>query len=169
MTWQLSHRADARALPLADRHYNRQKIGTPQFVPPGSCFVLLAVDGGSLWVTSWPRSEYVQHSWPGAWMNSLFRRETTPVLASELIREAVAGTRWFYGAPPSLGMLTFIDASKVRRKRDVGRCYRRAGFQHVGFTKGGLWAFQLEPDDMPEPEAPMGTTCRLFDYNERIA
>lgn len=37
--WALSHRADARALPIADRHYNRQKIGSPQFVPPGRCVV----------------------------------------------------------------------------------------------------------------------------------
>lgn len=32
--WRLSWRADPRALPLADRHYNRQKIGSAQFVPP---------------------------------------------------------------------------------------------------------------------------------------
>jgi hypothetical protein len=37
----LSHRADHRALPLADRHYNRQKPGTPQFVPPGRCMGML--------------------------------------------------------------------------------------------------------------------------------
>jgi len=27
--WQLSHRADPKARDIADRHYNRQKIGTP--------------------------------------------------------------------------------------------------------------------------------------------
>jgi len=41
MYWTLSHRFDRRALPLADRHYNRQKPGTSQFVPPGRCIVLL--------------------------------------------------------------------------------------------------------------------------------
>jgi hypothetical protein len=45
--------------------------------------------------------------------------------------------------------VTFVDADKTRRKRDPGRCYRRAGREHVGFTKGGLWAFQLLPDAMP--------------------
>ena len=39
---------------IAARHYNRQKIGTQQFVPPGRCYVLLAVPGPALWVTSWP-------------------------------------------------------------------------------------------------------------------
>lgn len=39
MNWRLSHRFDPRALPIADSHYNRQKPGTPQFVPPGRCLV----------------------------------------------------------------------------------------------------------------------------------
>ncbi len=42
--WRLSNRADRDCLPLADRHYNRQKIGSPQFVPPGRCCVLKAGD-----------------------------------------------------------------------------------------------------------------------------
>ena len=158
MNWTLSHRADTQALPLADRHYNRQKPGTPQFVPPGSCFVLIA--SGALWVTSFPYAQYTKHAWAGAWMNSLFRRESGP-LASELIREAVSCTRWFYGEPPALGMVTFVNADKVRHKRDPGRCYRKAGFKHVGFTEGGLWAFQLLPEDMPQPQAPHGAQLGL--------
>jgi len=39
MRWIRSHRADAEVVPLADRHYNRQKIGSPQFAPPGRCLV----------------------------------------------------------------------------------------------------------------------------------
>jgi hypothetical protein len=92
MNWKLSDRADREALPIADRHYNRQKIGSPQFVPPGRCLVLLCVSGAALWVTSWPFAEYVRHAWPGAWINSAFRRESGPV-ASELIREAIAVQR----------------------------------------------------------------------------
>ena len=37
--WHMSHRADPAAKRLADRHYNRQKPNSPQFVPPGSCLV----------------------------------------------------------------------------------------------------------------------------------
>ena len=139
---------------IADRHYNRQKPGTPQFVPPGSCLVLLAP--GALWVTSWPQAEYVKHRWAGAWVNSLFRREGGDVRASDLIRQAVAATRWKYGEPPPLGMVTFVDAAKVRHKRDPGRCYTRAGFRRVGFTAGGLVALQLLPEDMPEAAEPVG-------------
>ena len=153
--WLRSHRFDPRALPLADRHYNRQKIGSPQFVPPGRCVVLLTSDADALWVTSWPFAAYVRHAWPGAWVNSLFRNESS-VLSSELIREAVAVTRGVFGEPPALGMVTFVDAAKTRRKRDPGRCYRKAGFRHVGETKGGLVALQLAPADMPAPLSPLG-------------
>jgi hypothetical protein len=148
--WHLSHRADPRALPLADRHYNRQKIGSPQFVPPGSCRVFLTEDASALWVTSWPKGEYVRHAWPGAWVNSMFRNERGDRdLSSELIREAVAATCAAYGNPPKQGMVTFVDAEKTKRKRDPGRCYVRAGFRVVGETAGGLVALQLAPADMP--------------------
>ena len=145
--WRLSSRFDPMALPLADRHYNRQKVGTPQFVPPGRCVVLLTPSADALWVTSWPYAAYVRHAWPGAWVNSLFRREGG-LLASDLIVAAVATTRAIW-EPPSMGIVSFVDASKTRHKRDPGRCYRRAGWTHVGFTRGGLWAFQQRPEDMP--------------------
>lgn len=160
MRWELSHRFDARALPLADRHYNRRKPGSPQFVPPGRCVVLLSPAADALWVTSCPFAQYVRHAWPGAWVNSLFRNES-PHLSSELIREAVAATRATWPNVPPLGMVTFVDADKTRRKRDPGRCYVKAGFRRVGFTKGGLVALQLLPEDMPEPVAPINSQLNL--------
>lgn len=51
---------------------------------------------------------------------------------------------------PALGMVTFVNADKVRRKRDPGRCYMRAGFRNVGHTKGGLIVLQMLPADMPK-------------------
>ena len=159
-SWHLSFRADPRALPLADAHYNRQAIGSPQFVPPGACLVLLTTQADALWVTSRPLAEYVQHAWAGAWMNSTFRNESG-LLSSELILQAVAATKAVWPDVPPLGMVTFVDAGKVRRKRDPGRCYRRAGFEHVGFTQSGLWAFQLLPPGMPDASPALGSTLRM--------
>lgn len=147
--WKLSHRADPAAVRLADQHYNRQKPGTPQFVPPGRCLVLLTHDETALWVTSWPFAEYVKHAWAGAWMNSLFRN-TGDALSSDLIREAVSVTRWHYGESPALGMVTFVDAGKIRSV-NPGYCYLMAGFERVGHTAGGLVVLQMIPDRMPEP------------------
>lgn len=161
MIWSRSHRFDARALPLADRHYNRRAVGSPQFVPPGRAVVLLSTCGRAVWVTSWPFAEYVRHAWPGAWVNSLFRNEGAG-LSSDLIRQAVAATLAVWPDPPALGMVTFVDAAKTRHKRDPGRCYRRAGFQHVGFTAGGLWAFRLMPERFPEAEASLEPKPRVW-------
>lgn len=158
--WALSWRADPRVRALADRHYNRQSVGAAQFVPPGRCVVLVTPTADAAWITSWPFAEYVQHEWGGAWINSLFRREAG-ALASDLILDAVAATLAIWPEPPELGMVTFVDAFKTRRKRDPGRCYRRAGFKHVGYTKAGLYAFQLLPEDMPEPSAPFGYQTAL--------
>lgn len=161
--WHLSWRADQGAREIADRHYNRQAVGSDQFVPPGRCVVLRC--DGAVWVTSWPFAEFTKHEWAGAWVNSCFRKEGTG-LASEMIREAVAATRAIW-EPPELGMVTFVDPSKVRHKRDPGRCYIKAGFRHVGETKGGLLAFQMLPAEMPPPDPPLGHTPELFARSAR--
>lgn len=153
--WRLSWRADPFARAIADRHYNRQKVGAPQFVPPGRCLVLVTHADSALWVTSWPLAEYVMHAWAGAWLCSAFRNEGNH-LSSDLITAAVAATRWRWPDVPDLGMVTFVDRSKVRQKRDPGYCYLMAGFEPVGHTAGGLVALQLLPDAMPEPVAPLG-------------
>ena len=166
MIWRLSHRADPAAVAIADRHYNRQKPGTPQFVPPGRCLVLLAP--AALWVTSWPLGEYVKHRWPGAWICSCFRREADAQgFASDTIREAVAATRWRWPNTPPLGMVTFIDQSRVspimvRGRPTWGRTWLLAGFERDGETAGGLLAVRLPPEAMPEPAAPLGASGDLF-------
>ena len=156
MIWTRSHRADPNARQLADRHYNRQKPGTPQFVPPGRCLVLFAETetGKAFWITSWPFAEYVKHEWAGAWVCSAFRNEGAG-LSSDLIRQALAATVYHFGSAPDLGMVTFVDAKKVRRKRDFGRCYIKAGFEPCGHTKGGLIALRMGASAMPKPVEPL--------------
>ena len=165
--WSLSHRCDPAARVLADRHYNRQSIGAPNFAPPGRCLVLTHGDPvAAFWVTSWPFAEYVRHEWAGAWICSAFRREGGE-RASDLILAAVAATRARYGDPPALGMITFIDREKVPpikvRGREVwGYSYRRAGFTDAGESKGGLLCLQLRPEAMPPPAPAAGSQVSLW-------
>lgn len=82
----------------------------------------------------------------------MFRNEGTE-RASDLIREAVKRTKEIW-EPPPLGIITFVDRKHVRptkvRGWDVyGFSYWKAGFKHVGFTKGGLDAWQMLPSEMP--------------------
>lgn len=154
--WELSWRADPRGRRLADRHYSRQTPTSPQFVPPGRCLVLRTPS--ALWVTSWPR--YAMHDWSEAWLCSLFRNEGDD-LSSDLIRAAVAATRWRWPDVPRTGMVTFVDPTKVRHKRDPGRCFRRAGFRPIGHTAGRLIVLHLPVEDMPAPVAPLGAQLAL--------
>jgi hypothetical protein len=158
-SWRLSWRNDPTARAIADRHYNRQVIGASGFVPPGRCLVLLA-DSPALWITSWPFAEYVKHAWAGAWVCSCFRNEGDD-LSSDLVRQAVSVTRWQWGDNP-LGMVTFVNAAKVRHKRDPGRCFLRAGFRPDGQTQGGLLAFTLDTASMPPAAAPAPRDGALF-------
>jgi|SRR5581483_553975 len=166
--WRLSWRADPVVARLADGHYSRKTIGAAQFTPPGRVLVLRSEDGTAGWSSLWPFADYVLHNWAGAWMNTLFVK-TGPGLASDMIRHAVAHTLAKWPDPPPQGMVTMVDARKIRAKpgryRDqgVGWCYRKAGFRQVGFTKSGLHVFQLLPADMPAPELVPGGQPTLFD------
>lgn len=157
VAWRRSHRFDPPAVALADRHYNRQKPGSPQFMPPGSCRVLLADNAKAVFGLSFPKPEFVKHAWAGAWICSIFRNEGAGPLASQMIRDALAHMQTEY-AVPQLGCVTFVDPRKVpgileRGERIKGFCFHKAGFKAVGETKGGLIAWQLLPDRMPASQA----------------
>jgi hypothetical protein len=174
--WRLSWRADPAARALADRHYSRQSRHAPQFVPPGRCLVLLSADRSALWVTSWPLAEYARHAWAGAWVCSLFRNEGA-ALSSALITHAVAHTRAHWPAVPAGGIVTFVDPGKSEPKAVPGWCFLRAGWSHVGFTKGGLWVYQQMPGrrvkrrgkPMPAAAPVPGAQTSLLDDQEGAA
>lgn len=180
MSWLLSDRFDPRAAEIADRHYNRRKVGSPQFAPPGRCLVLRTKNYDALWITSWPLAEYVRHAWAGAWVCSCFRNENqynrknkNGHLSSRLIAEAVAATRWYtrhvwLAEEPALGFITFVDTSKVRSKQP-GACYRAAGWQEVGYTKShDLLALQLLPAAMPAACMPCGAKAKKIELSHRV-
>jgi hypothetical protein len=163
MHWRESWRADPVARRIADNHYNRQKVGADQFVPPGRC-VVLVIDAAALWITSWPFAEYVKHAWRGAWVCSAFRNERPDLhLSSALIIEALAATR-FYWEPPPEGMITFVDRDKTKRKRDPGRCFLRAGFHRSGSAAccaSKPVALHIAPDGIPPSVQPIGAQTLL--------
>jgi hypothetical protein len=140
MRWEHCTPFDSRALALANRHYPREKPESPQFLMPGRKIVLVTPAGDALWAVCYPR--HAQHEWPGTWWNTAFRNENRGALSSELVREAIAATRYLarviyaWGEPPELEhpVITMIDEQAVRPKRDPGRCYLRAGFEPIGRT-----------------------------------
>lgn len=171
----LSWAADPAVARLADGHYSRQKPGSDQFSPPGRKLVLKTAEVDpetglpwAAWVTSWPFPQYVNREWKTAWLNALFVRRGGAHLASALIRWGVAHTRAKWPEVPPDGFITMVDPAKIAAKtghyrtRGTGWCYLKAGWRHVGFTKGGLWVFQQLPAEMPPAEAVVGSTLGLF-------
>lgn len=147
--WKLSHRFDPIGCALADRHYSRQKPGSPQYMPPGSCRCLVAPNGKAVIGFSMPLPQYVKHAWAGALMVSIFRNENAGGLASDMIREALAWVRTQYTIGAQ-GCVTFVDPTKVPGIPEHGElvkgfCFHKAGFKVVGETKKGLLAWQLSP------------------------
>lgn len=156
MIWRLSNRFDKPAVALADRHYNRQKPGSPQMMPPGSCRVLVAKNERAVFGLSVPFPQYVRHAWPNAWNCSIFRNEAAGPLAHTMIRDALAYMRTQYDVP-ELGCVTFVDPEQVpgvpvRGALVKGFCFWKAGFELVGKTKSGKLAWLLPPSRMPSPQ-----------------
>jgi hypothetical protein len=70
------------------------------------------------------------------WRCSIFRNTSPRYLSSDLVREATTLTinYWstHYGALPTCPLTTEVDPGKTRRKRDPGRCFRKAGWTYQG-------------------------------------
>lgn len=182
MRWRESWRADPAGRAVINNHYTRQNPESAQFVPPGRCVVLVIHEADqrevALWITSWPFPQYVKHAWPGAWVCSAFRNQLRDESgraihqSSGLITEGIAGTRWYW-TPPAEGMITFVDPTKIRHKRDPGRCFLKAGFHVAGRAPGctctpgpsaaqdGKPCLHLPASAMPPPMPPLGAQADL--------
>lgn len=61
-----------------------------------------------------------------------------------------------------MGIVSFVNPRfvhpKRRRGQDIyGYCYLKAGWTHIGFTKGGLWVWQQLPAAMPAADHSLST------------
>jgi hypothetical protein len=124
--WIRVTKFDPRAATLADRHYSRRTIGSPQFMPPGRTIVLLSRAGDAVWGTHWPKPALAMDGLD-AWRCSIFRNEG-PVLSSVLIREAMEYTASEWDARPRDGWLTFVWVDRVRSV-NPGACFKAAGWK----------------------------------------
>lgn len=145
--WWVVKRTDRRALDLVDGmgifaglgpHYSRQTVGAAEFMSSGKTLVMLTDCERAVWGV-------IENRVPGGgerrWRCSMFRNEGAG-RSSDLISQATALTFTYwerrYGGLPSVPLTTEIDPAKVRRKRDPGRCFLKAGWlkvrEHRGFV-----------------------------------
>lgn len=117
------------------------------FVGPGEKLVLMTQCGRALFC--WRKERYRLDGQTG--VNCAVFRNEGAGLASDLIKAAdcIAWNRW-----PGERHYTYVDPSKVRHKRDPGRCFLRAGWRPCGISKKRrLLIFEC----LPEWVRPTGT------------
>lgn len=160
MSWCITSRSDRQALLLADRHYNRQSIGSLNLAPPGKSLVLY--QDNALWVSIEQKNEFIKHCWKDSWICSTFRNESKN-LSSDLINLAVSNTLSCWGSPPSNGFITFVNPHKIKSK-NPGYCFLKAGWEKVGVTKERkLIVLQLKQAKFPCAVDPIGKQYNLFE------
>ena len=131
MIWRLAHKADSIGRVLADGHYSRRKVGSPQFMPPGETLVLVAHDGSAVfgWWRPHPASGIRSMNGLDGWTCSIFRyiRGDKRMVASTLILEAESILVATKGQCGPSGLLTYVWDAKVR-SANPGYCFKRAGW-----------------------------------------
>jgi len=121
---------------LADGHYSRRTIGSPQFMPPGQTLVLLTPDELAVfgWWRPHPDSGIVAMNKLDGWTCTIFRN-TGPLLSSELILAAERELLSRYACGPD-GLLTYVWDRKVASV-NPGYCFKRAGWSAIGRSADG--------------------------------
>jgi hypothetical protein len=148
--WQRTTKFDRRAAALADRHYSRRTIGSPQFMPPGRTLVFVTDDGLAVWGTHWPQAHLAMDGLD-AWRCSIFRNEG-PHLSSDLIVEAMALTAELWQTRPRDGWLTFVKTGAVRSV-NPGACFKAAGWELDRTWQHAKMVRLRAPVPMPAQEA----------------
>jgi hypothetical protein len=116
---------------LADRHYCRRTIGAAQFCYSGKKLVLRNTEGTVLFVWMFPDPSMRMDGQHG-YNCAIFRNESSR-LSSDIILEAeqLAVQKWgpnrFY---------TYVDPTKIKSS-NPGYCFKKAGWQYRGLSKGG--------------------------------
>jgi hypothetical protein len=132
--WVRIGKFDKLAAELADRHYSRRKIGSPQFMPPGQTIILATPDRDAVWGWWRPHPDSGIKAMNGldGWTCTIFRNESN-IKSSELILEAecyLLAEMGDDGCGPS-GMLTYVFDEKVA-SANPGFCFKKAGWKVMG-------------------------------------
>lgn len=130
--WRVVTKFDRTACALADRHYSRRTVGSPQFMPPGQTIVLLTPAGDAVfgWWRPDPRIGIKAMNGLDGWTCTIFRNEG-PLLSSDLILDAEqAIVDCGYDCGPD-GLITYVWDARIA-SQNPGYCFKRAGWKVAG-------------------------------------
>ena len=147
VVWQRTHKFDPAAARLADDHYSRRKVGSPQFMPPGETVVLMTGDKRALfgWWRPHPTSGIKQMNGLDGWTCTIFRN-VGPMLSSDLVLDAERALLEADTAGPCGpdGLLTYVWDAKVQ-SANPGYCFKQAGWVAIGRSADGLKTLLHKP------------------------
>lgn len=142
--WLVVGKFDRAAARLADRHYSRRKVGSPQFMPPGQTLVLRTSDDAAVfgWWRPHPGSGLQSMNGLDGWTCTIFRNEG-PSLSSALILEAERILLERHECGPD-GLLTYVWDARVRSV-NPGACFKAAGWRRAGRSADGRKTLLQKP------------------------
>lgn len=135
MSWRVVGKCDLAAVALADRHYSRRKVGSPQFMPPGETLVLVAERAVWGWWRPHPASGLRSLNGLDGWTCTIFRNEG-PLLSSALVLAAEQALRASGRSCGPDGMLTYVWPARIRSS-NPGFCFKVAGWRRRGLSADG--------------------------------
>jgi hypothetical protein len=154
MYWREVSKCDRTAITFAAPHYSIAKPLSAELGPPGQKIVLFGEDGRALWGSHRPapwalRTHGVKRMDSFTGHNCFIFRNDGGPQSSDIIRQAVAITAIEWNLAP---FITYVAIDKVRRKRDPGRCFIKAGFRKVSRKEktkhGPMLRFEMGLDEV---------------------
>jgi len=117
----ITTKGDPEMVMMADAHYSRQQIGTPQFMPPGKTIVIRNSEGSLVFGWLWQK---FRDDGEAGYNCSIFRNESER-LSSEIILECelIAIEHWGLNR-----FFTYVDPSKICSP-NPGYCFKNAGWK----------------------------------------
>lgn len=130
--WVRVTKFDVRACALADRHYSRRKVGSPQFMPPGQTIVLLTEDEQAVW--GWwrpaPSSGLKAMNGLDGWTCTIFRNESDRLSSTLVLDAELAVAQYGYDIGPD-GFITYVWDKRIQSV-NPGFCFKVAGWRVTG-------------------------------------
>jgi hypothetical protein len=141
--WIAVKDGDPRAVALYQRHYSARKgkIDRVRYgiSGQGESLILLTSDCRALF--GWRKQIYNDDSQSG--INCFVFRNEGDILSSMLIKDAM---QWAFKKWGKQRLYTYIDSTKIKHKRDPGRCFIKAGFRKCGLSQKGLLILEYQPE-----------------------
>lgn len=138
--WTRVTKFDARCAALADNHYSRRTVGSPQFMPPGQTIVLHRDGAVFGWWRPDPSSGITAMNGLDGWTCTIFRNESSGELSSTLI---LAAEEFIRDCGPD-GLITYVWDKRVRSE-NPGACFKAAGWQRTGRSADGRKTLLQKP------------------------